>query len=233
MTAAQELIASIRREVAGLSAAVRGHRYIAALREGRPPRQSLRTFAGEQYHIIKNDMRSFALLLSRQEDFATRQFLAGSVAYEGTAFAALLEFADALGLSDEDLEAYEPMAGAHAYTAFLALTALYGSAAEMAAAFVVDLEGWGGNCRAMGETLRERYGFRPAQLRFFDHFGTEDPTFEARSLAVVEADLARGLEPRAVRRTARLMMEYELLFWDTMAQAAGPARPAGRRTGRR
>jgi pyrroloquinoline quinone (PQQ) biosynthesis protein C len=220
VSAATELIAATRAELAPTAAAVRDHAYVKAILAGEIPRDRLSIFAGEQYQIIKNDMRSFAVLLSRQADADLRRFLLASVEYESAAFDALVPFAEAVGLDAAALEAYQPLAGAHAYTAFLALTAMYGSAAEMAAAFVIDLEGWGGNCRAMSAALKARYGLTPAQVRFFDHFGAEDTAFEGRSLAVVEAGLAGGVDPNAVRRTARLMLEYELLYWDTVYAAS-------------
>ncbi len=226
MTAAAELMAGIRRELAPLLARVRGHAYVRAIEAGEIARDKLRLFAGEQYHIIKNDMRSFAILLSRQDDAAVRHYLLGSVEYEAAAFEAIFPFAAALGLSEGDLEAYEPLPGAHAYTAFLALTAMYGSPAGMAAAFAVDLEGWGGNCAAMSTALKQGYGFTAEQVAFFDHFGAEDPDFEPRSLALIDLLLAKapdrpGLE-RSIRRAARLMMSYEVMYWDTLFEASRP-----------
>jgi pyrroloquinoline quinone (PQQ) biosynthesis protein C len=221
---AQSLIAQIRSELAGLSERVRRHDYIKALEDGRIGRDTLRIFAGEQYHIIKNDVRSFAILLSRQEDPEVRSFLVGSVEFEAAAFDALLPFAGALGMTVDALEAYEPLPGAHAYTAFLAETAMYGSAAEMAGAFIVDLEGWGGNCREMSRILKVRHGLTPAEAAFFDHFAADDPTYESRSLDLIDRVLVTSAAPhasaRAVRRAARLMMSYEVMYWDTLLEAS-------------
>lgn len=220
MPDARELIESLRAELAPISERIRNHPYIAALESGSIARERLKLFAGEQYHIIRNDLRSFARLLSREENFAVQRTLLESTRYEAAALSALFDFAAALGLGEADLQAYEPEPGAHAYTAFLGLIASHGSAAEMAGAFVIDLEGWGGNCRAMSRILRQRYGFRDSEVRFFDHFGAEDPDFEPRSLAVVQAGLDAGVEPRAIRRAGRLMLEYEVMYWDTVHAAA-------------
>jgi pyrroloquinoline quinone (PQQ) biosynthesis protein C len=217
---ARQLIEEIRGGLQGLSERIRSHPYVTALAEGKVEREKLRLFAGEQYNIIKYDMRSFAVLLSRQSDFELRKFFADSVSYEAAAFEAIFPFAEALGLSVADLDAYEPLPGAHMYPAFLALTAMYGSAAEMAGAFIIDMEGWGGNCGAMSRILKESYGFTGEQVRFFDHFAAEDPTFEARSLTVIQKGLDGGVEPAFIRRTARLMLSYELLYWDTVYEAS-------------
>jgi pyrroloquinoline quinone (PQQ) biosynthesis protein C len=217
-------MAEVRRDLEPLSRRVREHAYIQALADARVPREKLRVFAGEQYHIIKNDMRSFAILLSRQDDPEVRRFLLGSVEFEAAAFDAIFPLAAALGVTEADLEAHEPLPGAHAYTAFLALTAMYGSAADMAGAFIVDLEGWGGNCGAMSRILKERYAFNEAQVAFFDHFAADDPTFESRSLELIDRVLAQSDDrdrlARSIRRTARLMMSYEVQYWDTLLEAS-------------
>ncbi len=217
---ARELIESIRSELADVSRRIREHPYIGALDAGKTGRGGLALFAGEQYHIIRNDVRSFALLLSRQEDHEVRRFFLDSVPFEAAALDALFPFAEAVGMSRADLEAYQPLPGAHAYTAFLALTAMYGSAAEMAGAFVVDMEGWGGNCAAMSRILKQRFGLTADQVAFFDHFAADDPTFELRSLTVVQAGLSARVSPDAVRRTSRLMLGYELMYWDTVYEAS-------------
>jgi pyrroloquinoline quinone (PQQ) biosynthesis protein C len=220
MSAAADLVAALRLELASLSARIRGHAYVAALESGSLPRERLRLFAGEQYHIIRHDLRSFALLLSRQADIADARHFRASVEYEAAALDALFGFAAALAMSEADLQAYEPMAETQAYTAFLAFVAVHHSAAEMAAAFVIDLEGWGGNCGAMGRALRRRYGFDEAALGFFAHFAAQDPRFEPSSLEVIDRGLAAGVPEREIRRTARLMLEYEAMYWDGILRAS-------------
>jgi thiaminase len=221
---ATSLMAEIRRDLEPLSSRVRSHPYITALSDGSIARDKLRIFAGEQYHIIKHDIRSFALLLSREEDSDIRTFLTGSVEFEMAAFDHVFPFAGALGMTQADLEAHQPLPGAHAYTAFLALTAMYGSAADMAGAFIVDLEGWGGNCAEMSRILKDRYGFNAPEVAFFDHFAADDPTFESRSLDVIDRVLAaspdRAAAERNIRRTARLMINYEVMYWDALLEAS-------------
>jgi thiaminase len=222
MAGASELINSLREEFSPVSQRIRDHPYVTALEEGTIPTEGLSLFAGEQYHTIKNDLRSFALLLSRQQDTRLMRFLVGSVVYEATALETLFDFAAAVGMTQESMEVYQPLAGAHAYTTFLGTTAAYGTVGEMAAAYVIDLEGWGGNCSAISRALRNRYGFGESEVRFFDHFAAEDPDFERRSLETIDIGLDAGLEPRAIRRTARLMLEYELMYWDALLEASIP-----------
>jgi predicted nucleic acid-binding protein len=38
----------------------------------------------------------------------------------------------------------------------------------------------------------------------------------AQALAVLETGLARGVETHRIIRAARMLQEYELMFWDTL-----------------
>jgi hypothetical protein len=73
-------------------------------------------------------------------------------------------------LEDARLQAYQPAPGAHAYTAFMAWLALYGSEAEVAAGFLVNFAAWGANCGRMSRALRDRYGLTEKATAFFDLF---------------------------------------------------------------
>jgi pyrroloquinoline quinone (PQQ) biosynthesis protein C len=223
MVQADSLVAEIRQALAPLEERIRQHPYLTALEEGRLPRERLRLFAGEQYTILGSDLRSIAHLVARFGDTPSREFFLNILQGERAAWDALLAFARALGLSEADLRAYEPQPGAHAYTNYVAWLALYGSEAEVAAAFLVNLAAWGANCGRMSRALKTRYGLREADVAFFDMFAAVPAGFEAGALAVIQTGLAHGAEPARIRRAARLLQAYELLFWDTVHQASEAA----------
>jgi len=197
------------------------HPYLRALEAGELPQEALRVFAGEQYFIIGSDLRSVAHLVSRFGGTAARDYFLGTLAGEQAALSALVAFARALGMDEAALAAYEPLPGAHAYTCYMAWLALYGSEAEVAAAYLVNFPAWGQSCGRMSRALRERYGLSVEDVRFFDQFAAAPPSFEADSLAVIAQGLARGVDERTVRRAARLLQAYELMYWDTLYAAAG------------
>jgi hypothetical protein len=72
----------------------------------------------------------------------------------------------------------------------------------------------------MADALRSRYGFSEADVAFFTLFATAPPGFEERAAAVIAEGLAHGVAQAKIRRAASLLQGYELLFWDTMAQAS-------------
>lgn len=214
------LVAEIRDSLAGIDARMRAHPYVLAVEAGRVPRDRLWLFAGEQRYIIESDLRSVAHLVSRFGASTSRDYFLGVLQGERAAWDALAAFAHALGMSEMDLAAYEPMPGTHAYTAYMAWLALYGSDAAVAAAYLINFPAWGEMCGRMSRALRERYGLDPTAVAFFDHFATPPPNAEADAMAVIEAGLATGADPTLVRRAVRLLQGYELMFWDTLHAAS-------------
>jgi hypothetical protein len=80
--------------------------------------------------------------------------------------------------------------------------------------FWANLAAWGENCRRLADLLRDR-----CDTSFFELFGEPAPGFEEMALAVADQGLAAGDSPASVRRAARLLQAYELLFWDALADA--------------
>ncbi|MBI4637857.1 MAG: transcriptional regulator [Candidatus Rokubacteria bacterium] len=213
---ARRLIDEIARELRAVEQEIRNHPYLTELEAGRVRREDLKRFAGEQYHIIRSDLRSVALLVNRFGAAPSGPFFQAVLGGEAAALEALRGFAAAVGLDEPLLQAYEPAPGAQAYPAFMAWLALYGTDAEVAAGFLVNFSAWGANCGRVSQALRREYGLGEVATAFFDLFASPPAEFEAQALAVVEAGLVRGADPRLVRRAARLLQGYEKLYWDTL-----------------
>lgn len=58
------------------------------------------------------------------------------------------------------------------------------------------------------------------EAAFFELFSSQPPGFHERALRVIQEGLDRGVTPENVRRAARLLQGYELLYWDTLYHAA-------------
>lgn len=220
MADARELIETTRAQLKPVEERLTAHPYLAALEEGRIPREKLRLVAGEQYYIIKSDLRSIALLINRQGHGPSRDYLLGALQGEAAAIDALLVFAQALGMREDDLRAYDPLPGCQAYPAYVTWLAAYGSDADFAAAFLVNLPAWGRNCGRMSAALKDKYGLSAEAAAFFDLFASPPPEFEENSLRVIQAGLNRGVDPRGVARSARLIQAYELMYWDTLYEVS-------------
>jgi len=216
MARAPQLIRTLKKELEPIECRIRRHPYLDEVEAGRVSREGLQIFAGEQYHIIRSDLRSVALLVNRFGSAPSGPFFQALLSGEAAALAALRAFADAVGLTESRLQAYEPDPGAQAYPAYMAWLALYGSDAEVAAGFLVNFAAWGANCGRMSRALRARYRLGKAETAFFDLFASPPAEFERGALAVLESGLERGAEPRLIKRAARLLQGYEKLYWDTL-----------------
>ena len=203
---AAELLPVVRAELAPVERSLAEHRYLAELEAGRVPVESLRAFAGEQRAIITSDRRSFEHLAQRFPQPPAGGFFRDLAAGEAEALRLLERFAAAVGLGRD----YEPLAGCQAYPAYVAWLALNGSPADVALAFLANLESWGRSCARMRDALRPLYG--ADRVAFFDFFAEPPAGFEERALALITTGgRASG------RRAARRLQAYELLYWDTLA----------------
>ncbi len=203
---AAELLALVRAELAPVAHSLAEHRYLLAVESGRVPVESLRIFAGEQRAIIASDRNSFEHLMQRFPEPPAAGFFRELAAGEAEALRLLERFAAAVRLCGE----YEPLAGCQAYSAYVAWLALNGSPADVALAFLANLESWGRSCARMRDALRPEYG--DDAVAFFEFFARAPQAFEERALELV----ATG-EPSSARRAARLLQAYELLYWDSLA----------------
>jgi thiaminase len=216
MVDAKALLNEIAKELQPVSERLLHHPYVQALEEGKIAREKLALFAGEQYNIIASDLKSAAYLVSRFGSAPSRDFFLGILQGERAAWDALLTFAHALGLSETQLHEHEPLPGAHAYTCYMAWLALYASDAEIAAAYLVNFPAWGESCSRLSRILKERFGLGEKEIVFFDLFASLPATFEANALSVIQQGLDCGTEPRLIRRAARLLQAYELMYWDAL-----------------
>jgi len=216
----RQLLEGTRKAIASTEGRIRHHPYLEALEVQGVTKEMLALFAGQQSHIIESDLRSVALIMSRAESQSAQDFLSGMLQGERAALTALWHFGQALGLSREQLHAAEPLPGAFAYSAYVTWLATYGTAAEFVGAFLVNLTAWGENCGRISRALQAGYGLSGQDVAFFDLFAGTPPGFEEQGLAVVEEGLQQGADPVRIRRAGRLLQGFELLYWDTLWEAA-------------
>jgi thiaminase len=222
MVDAKALLEGIRQDLQTVTEELLRHPYVQALEEGKIGPENLRLFVGEQYNTIASDLKSVAYLVSRFGSAPSRDFFLGILQGERAAWDALLTFAHALGLSETQLREHEPLPGSHAYTCYMAWLALYASDAEIAAAYLINFPAWGENCGRLSRILKERFSLGEKEVAFFDLFASPPATFEANALSVIQQGLDRGTEPRLIKRAARLLQAYELMYWDTLYRTSSP-----------
>lgn len=218
---ARTLVADIRTELDAVDREIREHPYPAPFERGDAPLEALRPFVGEEFSIAQSDLRSFARMTQRfGERPSTRSFFAAVYQSEARAVEGLFHLAETLGFTDEDLERYEVEPTGFGYAAYVAWSAEYASAAEVAAALLVNFAAWGHGCGRLRDALEANYGLGGEDTVYLATFA-DLPPFEDEALAIIQEGLDAGVPERKVRRVARLFQGYEKLFWDTMSQRAG------------
>ncbi len=215
---ARILIAELRRELAPVEDQIRNHPFLDLLESGEAPIETLKGFAVEEFYIIRSDLRSQALLTSRFGVTPSGDFFRGLLEGERAAFDLICRFGAALGLDEQSLAAREPRPGGQAFPNAVASLAAFRTEAEAAAAFLLNFGVFGENTARMAVALQNEYGLTPQDVEFFTYFGTPIPGFEEAALTVIAAGLEKGAQPCDIKRAARLLQEYELQFWDTVAE---------------
>lgn len=191
------------------------NRFLDALEAGTVSRERLRMLAGELYWLVRSDGQSTSMLATR---FPDSPLFVGMAAGEAEALALLLDFAAALDLSEADLHAYEPMASAQAYPAYLAQVAAFGQRSAFPLALLVNVTESGGYYARLADALTSRYGLPEAAVTHFRYFADTPEEMLKLAADTVADGLSEGDDPVLSLRAARLVNEYEAAFWATLAR---------------
>ncbi|MEU5957805.1 hypothetical protein [Streptomyces sp. NPDC047525] len=209
------LIEAAQRQMAGQSAP---HRYLDLLDAGRVPKERLGALAGELFRLVSADRRSFALAATRFPDPTGADLFLALAQGESEALRLLLDFAAELGLGEQQLRAYEPLALAQAYPAFLAQTAAFGTRSDLALALLANVAGSGAAYARAADALQSRHGFADAAVAHFRYFADTPQQLLDEAAATLAAGLAGGDDPAQAVRTARMVHAYEATFWNALAE---------------
>jgi len=199
------------------------HPIVVAAEAGKLPLEAVRLLLHEEYFTEISDLRSMAAAVANFGDgAASRDFFVSLTGPEATALKNLHTMASVVGLNAESLETYQPMAPAHAYSAYIAQLANYDGRAGLAAAFAVNFPTWGRMCgRLRDALLKPPYNFSQQEVQYLTDFATPlGETFETAATNVIAEGMARGQCPESIRDQTRLTQAYEVMFWDAVWNAA-------------
>ncbi len=194
------------------------NRFLDLLEAGELPRERLNSLAGEEYHIVRSDLRSFAHFVTRYPDPPAADFFLTLAGGESGALRLLLGFGAALGLDEGWLRTYRPRPLAQAYPAYIAQRALVGSASGTALAMLANLDEWGGYCARAADALVARYGLGEDEVGFFRYFAASPPGFAEQATDVVAQGLRAGDDPEQALHEARTLHVFETAFWNSLVE---------------
>ncbi|PWU81239.1 MAG: hypothetical protein DLM72_08060 [Candidatus Nitrosopolaris wilkensis] len=89
------------------------------------------------------------------------------------------------------------------------------SDAEILTALLIDLPVWGANCSKISSILKKNYGFSEKSCIFLDKLACPLPEmFVNKSKELIEIAILE--REKYLQTAARLILDYELCFWDTI-----------------
>ena len=210
-----DFIRNTQRRLANTIDTILNHSYLDALDNNKITKQKLEVFVCEQYHIISNDKRNFALMISKTSNEIATKLFTTCMNTEFNALENLTLMAEELGIDKTKIHNYEPLAGCQSYTNYLTKLAVYGLDAEILAALLVDFPVWGSNCNKMSSVLKKNYGFTVNSRLFLDKFASPlQEEFVNESSKLIDSALPKY--KKEMYTAARLILDYELSFWDTI-----------------
>ena len=208
-------IRNTQRRLANTIDTILNHSYLDALEKNEISKEKLEVFVCEQYYIISNDKRNFALMISRASDDIAAKLFTTCLNTELNVIENLTLMEEELGIDKTKIHDYEPLAGCQSYTNYLTKLAVYSSDAEILAALLVDFAVWGGNCGKMSSALKKNYGFSVKSCLFLDKFASPlQEEFVNESSKLIDSALPKY--EKEMYTAARLILDYELSFWDTI-----------------
>lgn len=210
-----DFIGNIQRNLSNTIDTILNHSYLDALEKNEIIKEKLEIFVCEQYYIIANDKRNFALMISKASDDTATKLFTTCLHTELDALENLTLMAEELAIDKRKIHDYEPLAGCQSYTNYLTKLAVYGSDAEILAALLVDFPVWGADCGKMSSILKKNYGFTVNSCLYLDKFASSlQEEFVNESSRLIDSDLPQY--EKSMHTAARLILDYELSFWDTI-----------------
>ena len=191
------------------------HPLWAGIEAGTLERSRLRLFALQDWWLVREAYRLDALAVAAAADLDVQELLLAKLMPKLGGYKLLLRFGAALGLSQADFDAVEPLAGCMALTNFFYWVLAYGSPGEKLAAVSASEDIFIQICARLSPALVRNYGFSAEEVAFF----TAHDEIGARVTPIDDLLLARYNTPtdrQLITRAVRLSHEFELMFYDTV-----------------
>jgi hypothetical protein len=193
------------------------NRLVPAIEAGKAPLRTIGAFAVEELAVVPSDRRSFLTLAAGAAEPATADFFADLGRGENIVLEMLPAMAEAAGFDAAARRAYRREAGCQAYPSYLAWLALNADPAAVVLAVTANFAAWGGYCARLSVALRREYGFDDAACGFVDFFATPAPELQDRAVLAIQQALDAGRTLEHGLEHGRLLQDYELMFWNTLA----------------
>jgi thiaminase/transcriptional activator TenA len=197
------------------------HPLWTGIEDGSLPRERLRLFALQDWWLVREAYRLDALAVAAVSDLDVQELLLAKLLPKVGGYKLLLRFGAAFGLSRDDFDSVEPLAGCMALTNFFYWMLAYGSPEEKLASVSASEDIFIQICARVGPALQQKYGLSAEQVAFFtahDELGTHVTPVDEVLLTRYDTPVER----QRITRAVRLSHEFELLFYNTiLAEPSG------------
>ena len=178
-------------------------------------KEQLRLFALQDWWLVREAYRLDALAIANTSDLDVQELLIGKLQAKIGGYRLLHTFGEALGLTRQDFDTVEPMAGCMALTNFFYWELAYGQPEEKLAAVSASEDIFSAISLRIAPALMHNYHLTPEQVAFF----TVHKEIAEHVQPLDERILQRYNQPehrQRITRTIRLSHEFEALFYDTI-----------------
>lgn len=217
MADAATFLRKVQKELEPIDAEIRGHAFLESVSSGCATIEGLRAVPGHQFSILESLIRSTERLVERSGASPSGSFFRRRLDGLRACREELPALARALGMSRDDLRAYEPHPAGFAYATYFAWLAEQGSPAEAAIAAFVNLPVWADACGRLSRGLHEYYGLGPRDTQVLDRYATF-PSGDEEVCEIVQDGLDEGIPAERIARAAHFVQQYERDFWEAMSE---------------
>lgn len=180
-------------------------------------KERLRAFALQDWWLVREAYHLDALAIANTADLEMQESLIGKLQAKVGAYRLLHTFGEGLGLTKQDFDTVEPLAGCMALTNFFYWELAYGQPEEKLAAVSASEDIFIAICLRIAPALMRNYSLTAEQVAFF----TAHEQIAEYVQPLDERVLQRYEQPeqrRRITRAIRLSHEFEALFYDTIVQ---------------
>jgi pyrroloquinoline-quinone synthase len=195
------------------------HQLWREIEVGKLERSRLQLFALQDWWLVRDAYRLDALAIAGTDDLEVQELLISKLVPKIGGYKLLLRFGEALGLTRDDFDLVEPLAGCMALTNFFYWMLAYGSAGEKLAAIGASEDIFVQICTRIRPALQRNYGLSSEDVAFFtihDEIGKQVVPVDE---VLIRRYGASAKERALIARAIRLSHEFELMFYDTVLNA--------------
>jgi len=201
---ALEFLERLRYELSEINNKILRHRFITEIVEGKLDINKIKDFAEQQFYIASNDAKALAIMYSRS-NFPENDFFLKLLIEHQEALKRLMNFLKNLNV---DVSKIKPKAQTVAFTHFFFKLAFLHNIEEQIVCILINFPIFIENLNKIGKALKEKYNIQ--EVSFFEE-AKWDKELEFLALKILE-NYKLG---ENVKISARLIQEYELMYWDS------------------